>query len=326
MRVSVLAALLVASSTLGCFKSYHIQSAPDPVVEERMAALKAANAGAPAESISDAERFARLERQMEAMQATLELIAAAQLPPATNAAPAAPAASAAPPAEAAPPAAEPAVPAAPEVAATPSAPAVPVNLISPSAEFQFDNWSNGEQRTIEKLTSKFGAGTEKEEVSNREDLVGKPLTARRFLGPNGDILDLNDFKGSKNVVLVVLRGFSGQVCIGCSSYTLALANAQEEFEARDTQVLLVYPGSGASIPAFLESIRKAGGEKQLPYPVLLDLDLNAVQVLDIRGSLAKPTSLIVDKQGTVRFAYTGKRFDDRPSVKALLDEIDGFGK
>lgn len=319
MRVSVLAAVLVASSTVGCFKSYHIQSSPDPVMVERMEALKAANSGAPADGLTDADRFARLERQMEAMQATLQLIAAAQMPSAPAAAPI----------PASIPSAEAAAPAVPEFAKIPAAaanPAASVSLIMPSPEFQFDTWSSGEQRTVEKLTSKFGAGTEKEEVSNREDLVGKPIPVRRFLGPNGDILDLNDFKGSKNVVLVVLRGFSGQVCIGCSSYTLALENAQEDFDARDTQVLLVYPGSGASIPAFLESIRKAGGEKQLPYPVLLDLDLNAVQVLDIRGSLAKPTSLVIDKQGIVRFAYTGKRFDDRPSVKSILAEIDGFGK
>jgi peroxiredoxin len=58
--------------------------------------------------------------------------------------------------------------------------------------------------------------------------------------------------------------------------------------------------------------------------VLLDVNLNAVKTLDIKGSLAKPTSIIVDEGGVVRYIYAGKSFDDRPSVKTLLAELDAL--
>jgi peroxiredoxin len=67
----------------------------------------------------------------------------------------------------------------------------------------------------------------------------------------------------------------------------------------------------------------ADGET-IPFPVLLDVNLNAVNVFDIKGSLARPTSLVVDKSGVVRYAYAGKGFDDRPSVQTLLGELDAL--
>jgi hypothetical protein len=48
----------------------------------------------------------------------------------------------------------------------------------------------------------------------------------------------------------------------------------------------------------------------------------AVQRFGIEGDLAKPTSLVIDRAGIVQFSYIGKRPDDRPSARALLDELD----
>jgi hypothetical protein len=36
--------------------------------------------------------------------------------------------------------------------------------------------------------------------------------------------------------------------------------------------------------------------------------------------LALPTSILVDRQGIVRFAYAGKRYDDRPPIRVLLEQ------
>lgn len=47
-------------------------------------------------------------------------------------------------------------------------------------------------------------------------LAGKPLSQTRFLADNGDVVDLKDFVGKKNVVLVMLRGNSGTICVNCS--------------------------------------------------------------------------------------------------------------
>lgn len=47
-------------------------------------------------------------------------------------------------------------------------------------------------------------------------LAGKPLSQTRFLADNGDVVDLKDFVGKKNVVLVMMRGNSGTICVNCS--------------------------------------------------------------------------------------------------------------
>ncbi len=67
-------------------------------------------------------------------------------------------------------------------------------------------------------------------------------------------------------------------------------------------------------------------ETPLHFPVLLDVNLGAVEKFDIKGALAKPTSLIVDKEGLVRFAYVGESYDDRPSAKLLLEALDETSK
>lgn len=61
-------------------------------------------------------------------------------------------------------------------------------------------------------------------------------------------------------------------------------------------------------------------------PVALDVSLIAVRQLGIEDNLAKPTSLIIDKAGVVRYAYVGKTIADRPSVKDLLNELSRYVK
>ena len=58
----------------------------------------------------------------------------------------------------------------------------------------------------------------------------------------------------------------------------------------------------------------------------LDVELKAINTLGIRGHLAKPSTYILDKKGQVRFAYVGKTTSDRPSIKAMLKELDGINK
>lgn len=195
-------------------------------------------------------------------------------------------------------------------------------IATPSNEAKFDGWNWMERRMARKLAEKFNAPAETNAaVGNRPDLLGNRLERKRFLGPTGEIVDLDDFRDFRNVVLVFHRGFAGYVCISCSVYTISLVRASSQFEDQDAQVLLVYPGAAESIPAFLEAIKNIDESIRIPYPILLDVDLGAVDKLDIRGSLAKPTAIIIDKQGKVSYAYTGESLDDRPSVDTLLSEL-----
>ena len=80
--------------------------------------------------------------------------------------------------------------------------------------------------------------------------------------------------------------------------------------------------------AFLQETRKqlADAPQQPPFPVLLDLELKGVTQLGIRQDLSKPATYIIDRQGHVRFAYVGADRADRPSVQAILSELDEINK
>ncbi len=64
------------------------------------------------------------------------------------------------------------------------------------------------------------------------------------------------------------------------------------------------------------------GGKSIPYSFVLDEGLDFVDRLMIRGDLAKPSTYILDASGTLRFAYVGTTPSDRPSLKAMLDQLD----
>jgi peroxiredoxin len=62
------------------------------------------------------------------------------------------------------------------------------------------------------------------------------------------------------------------------------------------------------------------------FPVVLDRNLAAVDRLGIRGAKAKPSTYILDRQGRVVYAYVGSGQADRPSVKAVLDQLDKLNR
>ncbi len=171
-------------------------------------------------------------------------------------------------------------------------------------------------------TSSFGG----EEVSRqRRDLIGKPLPQTRFLSSTGAVLELQDYIGKKPVLLVILRGFAGQVCLYCATQTAALSNNIQKFRDLGTEVIVVYPGPVEAIPAFIDAVQSLRKDPP-PMPLGLDVSLALVRALGIEDNLSKPTSVIIDKKGLVRYAYVGLSIADRPAVNDLLQEIGRYVK
>jgi len=168
----------------------------------------------------------------------------------------------------------------------------------------------------------IGSGTDDRQ---KRDLLGKPLAQTRFLSASGSVLDVAKQQGKKPVLLVVLRGFSGQVCLYCAAQTTAISKNFQKFNDLGVEVVVVYPGPVEAVAPFIEAVRSLAKEPPL-MPVALDVSLIAVRKLGIEDNLAKPTSLIIDKQGLVRYAYVGKTIADRPAVKDLLNELARYVK
>ncbi|MBX3463963.1 MAG: redoxin family protein [Planctomycetes bacterium] len=163
-------------------------------------------------------------------------------------------------------------------------------------------------------------------VRRRSDLEGKPLPVDVLTAVDGTTVDLRQFRGKKPVLLVILRGFVGEVCVYCIAQTEALARCQSELEALGLEVLVLYPGAKENEESFERAYRMTFEKGAPPYRVFYDPDLAVVQQLGIAGDLAHPTTVIVDEDGIVRYAYVGEHRADRPAAKELMRVVKGLAK
>jgi peroxiredoxin len=150
-----------------------------------------------------------------------------------------------------------------------------------------------------------------------------PLT---FVDSEGRPVDLTRYRGKK-VVLVVLRGMArsenGQFCPSCLAQFGSLACNQAEFTRRGAEVLIVFPGPSERLGEFIQIARRqTPGEPTASFRVLLDRECSACERLGIRDDLAKPSTYVLDARGNVTYAYVGQTSTDRPSVKAILAQLD----
>ena len=158
--------------------------------------------------------------------------------------------------------------------------------------------------------------------------VGKEADPAAFVDTRGSRVSLADFKGRKSLVLVFTRGFPGYLCPMCTSYTAQLAHRYAEFTAAGAEVLLVFPGSPEKVQDFVRCAREVleqEGPGALPFPVLLDVSLKNVDAFGIRGDLARPATYVIDRAGTVRYAFVGEQSHERPDVAVVLAEVKRAG-
>jgi peroxiredoxin len=169
-----------------------------------------------------------------------------------------------------------------------------------------------------------GYGTDaafKDDAQTNADVAPDQLRLT-FVDREGKPVALDEFRGQKHVVLCVMRGYPGFVCPNCAAQTSRLIVHHAEFVRRGAEVLVVYPGPREALAEFVERTRPLAGHAAVPFRLLLDPDFAAVDRLGIRADLAKPSTYILDKEGRVRFAYVGSSTADRPTVKAMLDQLD----
>ena len=169
---------------------------------------------------------------------------------------------------------------------------------------------------------KFKDSVQSQDVSDQN--VGEFV----FTDINGDETSLQEYRGKKNVVLVVTRGYAGSVCLYCATQTSRLLTSYSQFAKRDTEVVVVFPIETSEDSRrhrdFVVMVKNKLDTpiEKIPFPIVLDVQLKVVDQLGIRKDLSKPATYILDKEGQLRFAYVGESLADRPSVKALLEQLD----
>lgn len=183
----------------------------------------------------------------------------------------------------------------------------------------------GTKKKISDNLQKRYSNSQKIQIARPNALLGNQLPIKRFLGSGGDLIDIGNFPGKK-IVLVILRGFAGGICLACSAQTLALSKSVEKFSEKNAQIILIYPGKAESIPVFTSVLETLEKDFKAPFPIVLDVELELIRQLTIEGSLAKPTSMIVTADGKIEYVYVGKNITDRPTVSTLLLELDNLSQ
>ena len=178
----------------------------------------------------------------------------------------------------------------------------------------------------------YGDYVDESLITFKDEVVPQPspeadLTALTFTDKEGKQIALKDFLGQKHLVLVITRGYGGSICPYCATQTARLIANYPKLQALNAEVVVVYPlAIPADIPRVDDFVARAvmnlpATDKKVPFPLLLDVELKAVDALGIRKDLSKPATYIFDREGQLRFAYVGTSLADRPSIKALLDQL-----
>lgn len=178
--------------------------------------------------------------------------------------------------------------------------------------------------------------------TNQDNITAEQLLDMPLVNEQGEPVALRDRLGKEHLVIVFTRGSLAtvaakskgpqipelpNVCPYCSSQATGIASRMAQFTENGAAVLLVFPVSQLAENKDAATLQRAVAnpdpQAPPPFPILLDLKLQAVEQLGIRDHLARPASFIIDKAGNLRFAYVARQGSaDRPSGGELLRHIE----
>ena len=156
-------------------------------------------------------------------------------------------------------------------------------------------------------------------------VVGAKAPDFTLLTPTGKAVRMSAEQRGHDLVLVVLRGFPGYQCPYCVKQVHDFIDHASDFAAKDTRVLLVYPGP----PADLDQHAKDFLEKQaeLPANVVLvtDPDYTVTNLYGLRWDAphetAYPSTFVLDKKGMIVFEKISHSHGDRTTAADILDQL-----
>lgn len=165
----------------------------------------------------------------------------------------------------------------------------------------------------------------KDSVRSNAD-VPHNLSELKFVDTDGNQVALANYVGKQNVVLVFTEGYADALCPFCQTQTSRLITNYARFQELNTEIIVVYPGDIEHLDEFIREAKTTAKDQveKVPFPIVLDPALKAVDFFNIRSMLAHPSTYVIGRGGEVLLAYVGEDMSaDRPSVKALLEILQG---
>lgn len=143
---------------------------------------------------------------------------------------------------------------------------------------------------------------------------------------DGKTVHFAELTGKGTVVLVVLRGWPGYQCPICDRQVHDFINSAGGFAGAKAQLLFVYPGPADDLKAHAEEFKRWKG-RQWPgeFLYVLDPDYAMVNAYHLRWDAphetAYPSTFVVDRSGTIRFAKISHSHGDRSRAADVLAEL-----
>lgn len=143
--------------------------------------------------------------------------------------------------------------------------------------------------------------------------------------PSGKAVRMSGMQQGHDLVLVVLRGFPGYQCPYCMKQVHDFVEHASGFAAKNTTVLLVYPGPPADLDQHANEF--LAKQPELPSNVVLvaDPDYMVTNLYGLRwdapNESAYPSTFILDKNGTIVFEKISHTHGDRMSAQDALDHL-----
>lgn len=135
---------------------------------------------------------------------------------------------------------------------------------------------------------------------------------------NGEPFQLSTYKGNKNVLLVLNRGF---VWPFCQRHMMQLHQDMEAFNSRDTIIVTIGPENA-------EAFKKFWAKNGYAYYGLPDENHTVLKMYGQQVKLFKfgrmPAQMLIDKNGVLRFVHFGHDMQDIPSNEEILGLIDNL--
>jgi thioredoxin-dependent peroxiredoxin len=143
--------------------------------------------------------------------------------------------------------------------------------------------------------------------------------------PTGKAIRMSRVQRGHDLVLVILRGFPGYQCPYCVRQVHDFIDHASEFKAKNTRILLVYPGP----PGDLDQHAKEFLAKQtgLPSNVFLvtDPDYTVTNQYGLRWDAphetAYPSTFILNKKGMIVFEKISHSHGDRLSAQEAEEHL-----
>lgn len=159
--------------------------------------------------------------------------------------------------------------------------------------------------------------------------VGEPAPEFALATLDGRQVALRGARAGGPVVLVVLRGFPGYQCPLCTRQVNEFAGRAADFAAKGAKVVMVYPGPAAALQARAKEFL---ADKQWPagWELILDPDYAFTSAYGLRWDAPKetayPSTFIVGRDGTVRYAVVSKTHGGRTKVADVLAALPAAAK